>query len=151
MASMTYDEFDLGSKIFGSGTVTEAHIVNAAGLFNDFNPLHVNEEAALKSIFGKRIAHGPLIVGIMLGVIGNSIAGTGIADLETTFRFRSPVFIGDTLTYTWEVIERMNKEKYGGGIVTFQGTATNQRQQLVVEATNKVLITNLVPAWAVGR
>ena len=46
MASMTYDEFDLGSKIFGSGTVTEAHIVNAAGIFNDFNPLHVNEEAA---------------------------------------------------------------------------------------------------------
>ncbi len=150
MASMTYDEFDLGSTLFGGGTITEAHIVSAAGLFNDFNPLHVNEEAALASVFGKRIAHGPLIVGIMLGVIGNSIAGTGIADLETTFRFRSPVFIGDTLKYVWKTVERVPKEKYNGGIVTFQGTATNQRQQLVVEATNKVLITNSVPAWAAG-
>jgi acyl dehydratase len=124
-------------------TIGESHLVISSGLFNDFNPMHMNEEVARRSVLGRRILHAPTTIGIMLGVIGNSVAETGIADLETSFHFRHPVGIGDTIHYEWEVTERIDKPKYQGGIVTYRGTCTNQDGVLVAEALNKLLIANV--------
>jgi len=143
MLSMTYDDFQIGIKLTGSVTIGETHIVQSAGLFNDFNPMHMNEEVARRSVLGRRILHAPTTIGIMLGIIGNAVAETGIADLETTFRFRHPVGIGDTILYEWEVSDREDKPKYQGGIITYHGTCTNQDGDLVVEAMNKLLIANV--------
>jgi 3-hydroxybutyryl-CoA dehydratase len=145
MQSLRYDDFELGRVLSGRMTITETHIVTSCGLFNDFNPMHVDEEVARASVLGKRILPAPTTIGIMLGVIGNAVAGTGIGDLETTFRFRHPVGIGDTLSYTWEVVERIDKPKYQGGILTFDGRCSNQDGDQVVEAMNKLLISNVVP------
>jgi 3-hydroxybutyryl-CoA dehydratase len=143
MLSMTYDDFQIGVKLAGAVTIGEAHIVMSSGLFNDFNPMHMNEEVARRSVLGKRILHAPTTIGIMLGIIGNAVAETGIADLETSFRFRHPVGIGDTISYEWEVTGRDDKPKYQGGIITYLGTCTNQDGDLVVEAMNKLLIANV--------
>ena len=90
-AGKTFDEVVIGEIILDTMTVTESHLVLAAGLFKDYNPLHVNEEYTRKTIFNGRIVHGPLTAGIMTGIIGNYFVGTAIAYLEQTVKFFHPL------------------------------------------------------------
>jgi acyl dehydratase len=116
--------------------------MTAAGLFNDFNPLHVNDEVARKSTFGRRLVHGPLTVGLMVGSLGMATKGTGVALLETCSRYRHPVFIGDTLSWTWEVTDRIPSAKRGGGTIRFEGRCWNQDGELLVEADAREIVGN---------
>ena len=66
-----FEEVTVGDRFARSTTVTETHIVLAAGLFGDFAPLHVDEEYARESRFGTRIAHGTLTTGIMAAALSS--------------------------------------------------------------------------------
>lgn len=143
LRSLRYDDLPIGSRLEGVMTVTEDHIVLPTELFNDYGPTHVDEEAARRSMFEERILHAGTVIGIMMGVIGNNVAGTGIADLESTFNFRHPALVGDTLSYGWTVIAREDKPKYQGGILTLEGRCVDQDGDLVVDAINKLLISNV--------
>lgn len=88
----------------GQRTITEADIVNFAGLSSDFHPLHMSTAAAEASDFDGRIAHGNLVF---------SIAEAMIADMNPrsfsygydSLRFIKPVLIGTTISACREVIE----------------------------------------------
>ena len=86
-----------GETFSTSLTVTETHLVLAAGLFGDFNPLHVDEEFAKKSRFGGRILHGPFTSALVSAPVGMFFSGTAIAYLEHACRFVAPVKPGDTI------------------------------------------------------
>jgi acyl dehydratase len=85
-------------------TITEADIVNFAGLSGDFHPLHMSTERGEASDFGERIAHGNLVF---------SVAEALVADMNPrsfsygydSLRFVNPVGIGTTLTVHREVVE----------------------------------------------
>lgn len=136
-----YDEVAIGER-FGTGvTVTEAHLVTAAGLFGDFNPLHVDEAFARKSIFGGRILHGPFTAALVSAPVGMYFSGTAIAYLEHACRFKSAVRPGDTLSTEWTVTEKLDKPKHQGGICVLRGVARNQKGELAVEADGKILVS----------
>src|SRR5690606_31802954 len=100
-----------------SWTMTETHLVLGAGLFNDFNPLHVNHQFAANSRFGGRIAHGYLTSNAMAALLGMVFHGTAVAYVEHTIRFTHPVRPGDTLTIRWVVSGLEAKPKINGGLV----------------------------------
>lgn len=77
-------DVEVGHTFSHSVTVTETHLVLAAGLIDDFHPLHTNEEYARQSRFGHRITHGPLNIGIMASVLSNYFAGSASPYLEQT-------------------------------------------------------------------
>ncbi len=135
-----YDEVKVGDSFGSSLTVTETHIVLGSGMFGDFNPLHVDEEFSKKSMFGGRILHGPFTSALVSAPVGNYFAGTAIAYLEHTCRFKSPVRAGDTLATKWAVVEKIDKPKHKGGIFVLSGQATNQRNELAVECEGKILV-----------
>lgn len=137
-----FQDVDVGHSFSHSVTVTEAHLVLAAGLFGDFHPLHTNEEYAKRSRFGHRITHGPLNFGIMASVLGNYFAGAAGPYLEQTVRFKAPVSPGDTVTTTWKIIEKEPKEKLEGGILTMTVQMHNQNQELVLEGEGKIILYN---------
>lgn len=85
-------------------TVTEADVVNYAGLSGDFNPVHVNEVFARESQFKGRIAHGMLSAGFISAVLGMHLPGPGAIYVSQSLRFRAPVRIGDTVEATVKVI-----------------------------------------------
>lgn len=65
-----YDEFEMNKQYYTSArTITEADVVNFAGLSGDFSALHINEEYAKKSIYGSRIAYGALTYIISTGLV----------------------------------------------------------------------------------
>ncbi len=137
-----YDEVAIGDTFGSSLTVTETHLVLGAGMFGDFNPLHVDEEFARRSRFGGRILHGPFTSALVSASAGMYFAGTAIAYLEHACRFKAPVQAGDTLTTVWTITEKSDKPKHRGGIVALRGETKNQRAEIVVEADGKMLVAS---------
>ena len=137
-----YEEVKVGERFGARVTVTETHLVLAAGMFGDFNPLHVDEEFARKSRFGTRILHGPFSSALVSSPVGMYFSGTAIAYLEHACRFRAPVRPGDTLATEWTVLEKLDKPKHRGGICVLRGVATNQDGAVAVEADGKILVSS---------
>lgn len=103
---MTYlDEIQPGMTAETAKTITEADILMYAAVSTDTNPVHINAEAAAKSQFGQRIAHGMLSAGLISAVLGTRLPGPGTIYLGQTLRFRAPVKIGDTVVVTVTVAE----------------------------------------------
>jgi 3-hydroxybutyryl-CoA dehydratase len=104
----------IGETATFAKTITEADIVLFSGLTGDFDPIHVNEEYAKASAFGRRIAHGGLVMGLLTtaSMMSRRSVGRGSSAVSVSLgydkiRFIRPVFINDTLTarYTIEEID----------------------------------------------
>jgi 3-hydroxybutyryl-CoA dehydratase len=118
---------DVGFKTTHVKTITEADINRFAEVSGDFNPVHVDEKYAKKTLFGGRIAHGVLSLGLISAAVAK-LPGLVIF-LGATDKFLAPVRIGDTITATGEVIG-VKKDK---GIVTLKTACTNQKSEKLVE------------------
>lgn len=140
-----YDEVKIDDRFETTMTITETHIVLGAGLFGDFNPLHLNQRFAERSRYGSRIAHGYVTTSFMAAQLGMLFHGTAIAYLEHTSRFTAPVRAGDTLTITWTIRARDDKPHHHGGIVTLDGVCVNQDGEKVATAVAKMLVANNPP------
>ena len=146
-----FDETRVGEAFSTSLTVTETHLVLAAGLFGDFNPLHVDDAHAAKSRFGGRILHGPFTSALISAPAGMYFHGTAIAFLEHNVRFVAPVRAGDTLTTTWTIVAKHDKPKHAGGIVELAGECRNQDDVVVASAASKMLAGNSHGSSVVSR
>ncbi len=135
-----FEEVAVGETFANRQTVTETHIVTAAGLFGDFNPVHVDEVFARNSAFEGRVLHGPFTAALMSAAVGMYFAGTAVAYLEHNCRFLAPVRAGDTLTSEWTVNETLYKPKHKGGIVVMDGCCSNQNETVVARGQGKILI-----------
>ena len=135
-----FDEVVVGETFSSSLTITETHLVLAAGLLADFNPLHVDEEFARRSRYGGRILHGMMTSAFMGAPVGMHFHGTAIGYLEHNARFLAPVRPGDTLTMTWTVRGLVPKPKHRGGVVELTGEAVNQHGTLTTTATGKIMV-----------
>lgn len=123
-------------------TVTETHVVSWAGLTGDFYPLHMDHEYAAKTKFGERIAHGPLIFGLAVGLV--SLAGFGedapIAWLGADkMRMHAPVRMGDTIRVTVEVKEQTATSNPKKGVQVWQYTVRNQKEETVMTFDYKMI------------
>jgi acyl dehydratase len=123
-------------------TVTEADIVNFAGLSGDFVELHMNEEYARRGPFGKRIAHGALVFSISTGLMVQMtvhqeaiVAFRGVDQL----RFVAPVFIGDTIHVVKKTIDKHTKDGERG-LVTFETTVLNQDGIAVLTYIDRLMV-----------
>jgi len=107
----TRPTIQVGDRGSFTKTVTEHDVFEFADATGDFNPLHIDEEYAKRSIFGHRIAHGILISGIISAVLGGEIPGLGTIFVELHIRFLKPVYLGDTVRATATVEEIINPKR----------------------------------------
>ena len=117
LAGKWFEETKVGDTFSASLTVTETHLVLAAGLLGDHNPLHVDEVFASGTRMGGRILHGAFTSAVVSAPAGMYFHGTALAYLEHNCRFKAPVRPGDTLRTTWTIDQRIEKPKQKGGIV----------------------------------
>ena len=104
-------KYEIGDKAQFSKTISETDVYSFAGICGDFNPVHVNELEANKSIFGKRIVHGSLGAAFISTVLGMYLPGPGTIYLSQTLRFQNPIYIGDTITAIVEVEELLERNR----------------------------------------
>jgi acyl dehydratase len=135
-----YNQIQIGDEFSSQLTVTETHIVLGSGMFGDFNPLHVDQLFAERSKLGSRVLHGPFTSALVGGPVGNYFHGTAIAYLEHNCRYLAPVRAGDTLKTTWRISDKIDKPRYNGGIAVLAGRCVNQKGEIVLEATGKILL-----------
>ena len=132
----SYNEFNKGDEFTtASRTITEADVVNFAGLSGDFNPLHTDEEFGKSTPFKGRVAHGMLSVAIATG-LANQLGifeGTTIALLSMTINYKGVVKFGDTIHLVLKVVEKKETSKDDRGIVTFNTIVYNQNDDPIVE------------------
>lgn len=86
-----------------SQTITDADVKSFAGISGDRNPVHMDEEYAASSRFGKRIAHGLLSTSFFSALFGTKLPGEGCVYVSQSVNFRKPVYVGDTVVATIEV------------------------------------------------
>jgi len=133
---LTFNQFEIGSRFVSqSRTVTEADVVNFAGLSGDFNPLHTDAEYGKGTPFGERIAHGALIVAMATGMANwtGIFEGTTIALMEQVLRYKGVVKFGDTVRLELEVLEKKPTSKPDRGVVRFAARVLNQRDEIVID------------------
>lgn len=137
VAGVWWDDAELGRTWISEGrTVTEGDVTNFAGLSGDFHALHTDAEAAADSQFGQRIAHGALVLSIVTGLRSRLgiFDGTLIAFAELrSWRFRAPVFIGDTIHCVTEIVARRETSKPDRGVLVQHVATLNQRGEVVQE------------------
>lgn len=141
-----FEDLEIGAMFESpTRTVTEADIVNFACLSADFNRLHVDAEYAATTPYGQRIAHGLLVLAIMSGLVTRMRLNQhlepnlmGLLDIQC--RFPRPTFIGDTVHVQVEVAEKSGTSRTDRGVVAFRRRVLNQRDEIVVEGTWKLLV-----------
>lgn len=133
MAGVT---LSVGDTATLSKTFTDEDIAAFAELTGDRNPVHLDEEYAAQTRFGRRIAHGMLGASLISAVLANELPGRGTVYLSQTLRFTAPVFLGDTVTAR-VVVKHVREDK---PVVTLETFCTNQRGERVVEGEAVVLV-----------
>jgi len=99
-------EIQIGETAQGTMKVTDEHIDLYAKVSGDYNPLHMNEEYAATTIFGRRIAHGAVGGALVSRVIGTQLPGLGTLAYSMKVNFKAPVYPGDEITAIVEAAEK---------------------------------------------
>lgn len=130
------EDFKVGDRYRTHGiTVTETHVVGWAGLTGDFYPLHMDREYAARTQFGERLAHGPMIFALAVGLVAQAgfageaaIAWLGVDGM----RMLAPVKIGDTVRVEVLVKDTRVTRDPRKGVQVWEYSVLNQRDERVL-------------------
>ena len=136
MSGLYYEEFEVGMEFKHAltRTVTEMDNVMFCAMTHNPQPLHLDEEYSKNTFYGQRLVNSLFTLGLIIGVsVEDTTLGTTLGNLGMTdIRFKNPVFHGDTLrSMTRIASKRESKSRPDTGIVTFEHTGYNQRDEEV--------------------
>ncbi len=132
---MQFRDLKIGMKESVSKTITETDVVLYAGITLDVNPAHLNEEHAKQTMFKHRIAHGMLTAGLVSAVLGTKLPGEGSIYMGQDLKFTAPVYFGDTITATAEIIELIPEKNR----VILSTICTNQEDKVVLKGQATIM------------
>lgn len=120
--------------------ITEADVIIYAEICGDDNPVHLDEEYAATTMFGKRIAHGTLTGALISGVLGKKLPGPGTIYLSQTYHFKAPVFLNDEVTVKVKVLSY----REGKRITKLKTDVFNQDGKMVLEGEAVVIAPEII-------
>ncbi|HLL99772.1 MAG TPA: MaoC family dehydratase [Pyrinomonadaceae bacterium] len=126
----------IGDKFSTSRQITDAVVRAFAELSGDYNPIHLDDEFASKTRFGRRIAHGMISGALISAVLGYELKDRKIVYLSQTLKFTAPVFIDDTVTAT-ATVTNIREDK---NIVMVETICTNQNGETVVKGEAAIMV-----------
>ncbi len=123
------DDFEVGQHASFTKTFAEEDVRRFIEITGDVNPLHVDEEFASRTPFGRRVLHGMLTASLFSTMVGMLLPGTGAIYRSQTIAFLRPVYIGDTITAHF-VVRAIDREKHRLDIESWM---ENQNGERVIE------------------
>jgi 3-hydroxybutyryl-CoA dehydratase len=131
----------IGMKATRTKTISAEEVETFARISGDDNPIHLDDAYAATTRFGRRIAHGMLTAGIISALLANDLPGPGTVYLSQTLNFKAPVYLGETITATAELIVYRPERR----LATFKTTCHNQDGKLVLDGEAVVLVPETSP------
>ena len=138
-----FEDFEVGQKMRHARgtTIDEVESQLLTKLVMNSADGHYNEHKMQKSDFGRRLVFGLVTGSTVIGLATRDTAENALAELGLDgLRFRSPVFLGDTLTAFTEVLEVRDADRDDAGVVRFKHWGLNQERTVVFEGEREVLI-----------
>ena len=129
-------EIKIGDKFSTSKQITDGVVRAFAELSGDYNPIHLDEEFAKTTRFGRRIAHGMISGALISAVLGYEFKALKIVYLSQTMKFVAPVFLDDTVTAT-ATVTKIREDK---PIITLETVCTNQNGEVTLKGEAMVMI-----------
>ncbi|MGB3430339.1 MaoC family dehydratase [Achromobacter sp.] len=145
MAGLFYEQFSPGQTFehAWTRTLTEMDNVLFSSLTMNVQPLHLDAHFAAQTEFGKPLVNSLFTLGLLIGMtVNDTTLGTTVANLGMTdVNFPKPVFAGDTLHVRTRVLSvRESKSRPNAGIVEFEHTALNHRDEVVATCKRSALM-----------
>lgn len=125
----TFDDLAVGQKASFTKTITETDLSLFIAITGDVNPLHVDGTFARRTFFKKPIAHGMLSAALFSHIVGMLLPGTGAIYRNQSLAFLGPVYVGDTLTASLEIV-RLDREKE---LIEMNSLMRNQKGDIVIK------------------
>ena len=122
-------EYRIGQIATISKTVSDKDVKQFAKLVGDNNPIHIDDEFAKNTQFGKRIVHGMFGASLISAVLGMKLPGPGVIYLSQSLQFTAPVFIGDKIT-AQVIVVKIREDK---PIITMETNCINQNDEIVIK------------------
>jgi 3-hydroxybutyryl-CoA dehydratase len=137
-----FDDVAIEQEWMSQGrTITQADIVNFAGVSGDFNPIHMDHEFAKTTLFRQPIAHGMLVWSISTGLSVYAPLMRTIAFMSVKeWSFKEPVFIGDTIRTQAKVVAKEERSRGRRGVITWHRSVLNQHNKVVQEGTTITMV-----------
>ena len=135
-AEYKFDEIMVGVKTKFTVQINESIINEFARISGDHNPLHMDEQYAAKTQFGRRVCHGMLLASFFSRLVGMYMPGKNALYFSQTLNFQTPCFVGDKVTIEGEVIDKSQSTR----IITIKTTAHNQVGKCLVDGIAKVIV-----------
>lgn len=117
---MNYEDIKIGDKASIEKTFTAEDVATFASITMDKNPIHIDDEYAAKSMFGKRIVHGMYTASLISAILGTILPGENTLYLSQSVKFTHPVYLGDHCVAEVEVISKRDDKR----MLTLKTTVT---------------------------
>ena len=130
-----YSDLKVGDTGSMTKTISEFDVYGFAGISGDFNPVHIDKEFAATTMFKNRIAHGLIAASFISAVLGTTLPGKNTIYMKQELNFLAPVYIGDTVTATVEVIEKIEAKNRA----VLRTCVTNQDGEIVVDGQATIM------------
>ena len=135
----------IGRKAELHHVITEQDVIDFAEVTGDKNPLHMDEDYAKNTIFGKCIVHGAFGVGLVSRLIAESLPGKGSILLSQSFKYKGPMHVGDTMKVAVEVLTAkprvLNAPAFNVMACRYglRTSVYNQKGELIIDGEAEVL------------
>ncbi|MDQ3634862.1 MAG: MaoC family dehydratase [Acidobacteriota bacterium] len=126
----------IGDTFSVSKEVTDELIKQFADVSGDYNPIHLDEDFAKDTRFGKRIGHGMLTASFISAVLGYKLNVRKLVYLGQTLKFKHPTYIGDTVTAK-ATVKKIREDK---PIIKIDTTCENQDGTILIEGEATIML-----------
>lgn len=131
---LDFDAIQPGDRAVIRKRFTEEDVAAFASLSGDYNPLHMESEFARRTHLGRRVVHGMLVASYVSTLVGMQLPGAGALWMQQSFRWRQPVYVGDSLEIALEVTQKSP----GSRILSIKILAMNQSAATVMDGEGTV-------------
>ena len=135
-SELTFDQIDIGLTKEFHVNITQSLVDDFAKMSGDFNPIHMNEEFARSTKFGRKIVHGMLLASLLSRMVGMHLPGKYALYSSQTLEFHNPCFVGDEITISSIVTDKSESTK----IIKIESKITNNKKNILLYGEGRIIV-----------
>ncbi|MBL76720.1 MAG: enoyl-CoA hydratase [Chloroflexi bacterium] len=135
-SELTFDQIEIGLTKEFNVTITQSLVDDFAKISGDFSPIHMNEEFAKSTKFGKKIVHGMLLASFLSRMVGMYLPGKHALYSSQMLEFHNPCYVGDKLTVSSIVNDKSESTK----IIKIESKITNNKKDILLCGEGRIIV-----------